>query len=231
MKNVNPLSPPVKEEFKIESIGENEVSEDLEEELEEEFEEELEEEEMDDLEYFDTFPTKEELEYHEWLLKYPRPSWVSAKRVRGLKVFVGNFTYECDFVVLEDTSSVTDHYLGGIVLGKPFVKASGHVYDKNKGTVIFEKENERIIFKMPHKIERFRNIEDLNTDNIPSFIEAGDDNKESDKGHENRNKKTYYSESLNLGLAYKRDESVTRAIKCLIKMKSSVSNIKESRKE
>ncbi|GKB51860.1 hypothetical protein Tco_0902613 [Tanacetum coccineum] len=46
-------------------------------------------------------------------------------RVKGLKVFVGNFTYECDFVVLEDTTSVIDHYLGGMVLGKPFVKETG----------------------------------------------------------------------------------------------------------
>ncbi|GJY36155.1 hypothetical protein Tco_0421533 [Tanacetum coccineum] len=29
-----------------------------------------------EIEYFDTFPTLEELEYHEWLLKYPKPSWV-----------------------------------------------------------------------------------------------------------------------------------------------------------
>ncbi|GJT29986.1 hypothetical protein Tco_0910261 [Tanacetum coccineum] len=27
-----------------------------------------------EIEYFDTFPTLEELEYHEWLLKYPKPS-------------------------------------------------------------------------------------------------------------------------------------------------------------
>nr|GEV17391.1 ribonuclease H-like domain-containing protein [Tanacetum cinerariifolium] len=46
-------------------------------------------------------------------------------RVKVLKVFVGNFTYKCDFVVLEDTTSVMDYYLGGMVLGKPFVKESG----------------------------------------------------------------------------------------------------------
>ncbi|GJU10818.1 hypothetical protein Tco_1133214 [Tanacetum coccineum] len=28
----------------------------------------------DEIEYFDTFPTLEELEYHEWLLKCPKPS-------------------------------------------------------------------------------------------------------------------------------------------------------------
>ncbi|GKA25173.1 hypothetical protein Tco_0711206 [Tanacetum coccineum] len=55
-----------------------EEEEEVEEEVEEEFEE-------DDLEYFTTFPTREELEYHEWLLKNPRPSWVRAKiRKRSL---------------------------------------------------------------------------------------------------------------------------------------------------
>ncbi|GJS09018.1 hypothetical protein Tco_0365814 [Tanacetum coccineum] len=94
-------------------------------------------------------------------------------RVKGLKVFVGNFTYKCDFVVLEDTTSVTDHYLGSMVLGKPFVKASRLVYDK------------------------------------------GDDSDQE---------KTHYSDSLNLGPAYRRDESVTQAIQCLIKMKSREGN-------
>ncbi|GJT68518.1 hypothetical protein Tco_1019998 [Tanacetum coccineum] len=48
-------------------------------EVEEELEEDEEEEEEVDLEYFDTFPTMEELGYHEWLLKNPRPPWVNAK--------------------------------------------------------------------------------------------------------------------------------------------------------
>nr|GEU40898.1 hypothetical protein [Tanacetum cinerariifolium] len=34
---------------------------------------ELKEEEDDDLEYFNMFPSMKELEYHEWLLKNPRP--------------------------------------------------------------------------------------------------------------------------------------------------------------
>ncbi|GKE34468.1 hypothetical protein Tco_1453790 [Tanacetum coccineum] len=42
-------------------------------------------------------------------------------RVRGLKVFIGNFTYECDFMVLEDSTSVIDHDLGSVV-----------IFDKNK---------------------------------------------------------------------------------------------------
>nr|GEW59156.1 hypothetical protein [Tanacetum cinerariifolium] len=39
----------------------------------------------DDVEYSDIFPTLEELGYHEWLLKYPKPSWVKAMiRIKNL---------------------------------------------------------------------------------------------------------------------------------------------------
>ncbi|GJZ75529.1 hypothetical protein Tco_0639994 [Tanacetum coccineum] len=66
-------------------------------------------------------------------------------RVKGLKIFVG----KCDFVVLEDTTSVMDHDLGSIVFRKPFVEATGLVYDKEEGTIAFEKDKEKIAFKCP----------------------------------------------------------------------------------
>ncbi|GJT63564.1 protein kinase-like domain, concanavalin A-like lectin/glucanase domain protein [Tanacetum coccineum] len=120
-------------------------------------------------------------------------------RVKGLKVFVGNFTYKCDFVVLEDTTSIIDHYLGGMVFGKPFVKTTGLVYNKDKGTVTFEKDKENITFKLPHKMERFKHIDKdiLKTNKIPPFIITRNDDDQE---------KTHYSDSLNLGPAYRRDE-------------------------
>ncbi|GKE87939.1 protein kinase-like domain, concanavalin A-like lectin/glucanase domain protein, partial [Tanacetum coccineum] len=154
------------------------------------------------IEYFDTFPTMEELEYHEWLLKYPKPSWVKAKirtrnlnnikisykighflkrqvyidlespinimskqhydmvmsiglksrqkpsnpskkcnfvgRIKGLKVFIGNFTYECNFMILEDTTSIIDHHLGEVIFGKTFAWNTGLIHDQEKGTITFK---------------------------------------------------------------------------------------------
>nr|GEV25373.1 hypothetical protein [Tanacetum cinerariifolium] len=80
---------------------------------------------------------------------------------------------------LEEEIDVIDPYLGGMVLGKPFVKESKHIYDKEEGTIMFEKNDERITFKMPHKMERFKDIEDLNTDKIPPFFvtSKGDEEK------------------------------------------------------
>ncbi|GJT40152.1 MAK10-like protein [Tanacetum coccineum] len=207
-----------------------------EEEFEEETKDEIEEEKEDSSKHFDTFLATKELGYHEWLLKNPRPPWVKAKimskrlgprrkpsnpgkifnfigRVKGLKVFVGNFTYECDFMVLEDTTSVIDHDLGSVIFGKPFVEATGLVYIRKEGTITFEKDKEKIVFKMPHKMEMFKRIDftDIRTNRIPPFAIESDDDK---------NKKTHYSDSLDLGPEYKHDENVCRAIRSLIGMKA-----------
>ncbi|GJR04120.1 hypothetical protein Tco_0527104 [Tanacetum coccineum] len=89
-------------------------------------------------------------------------------RVKGLKVFVRNFTYECDFKVLQDTTSVIDHDLGSVIFGKPFVETTGFVHDREEGTITFEKDKENNVFKMPHKMEMFKHI-DIKTDRIPPF--------------------------------------------------------------
>nr|GEX20615.1 protein kinase-like domain, concanavalin A-like lectin/glucanase domain protein [Tanacetum cinerariifolium]GEX63721.1 protein kinase-like domain, concanavalin A-like lectin/glucanase domain protein [Tanacetum cinerariifolium] len=122
-------------------------------------------------------------------------------RVKRLKVFVGKFTYECNFVMLEDTTSIIDQYLGGMILGKPFVKETELVYDKDEGTVTFERDKENITFKMPHKMESFKHIDKdiLKTNNISHFIIIGDDGDQE---------KTHYLNSLNLRPAYRCDESV-----------------------
>nr|GEV66821.1 ribonuclease H-like domain-containing protein [Tanacetum cinerariifolium] len=178
-------------------IGDKE-SKELEEEVEEEFKEE---EKADDLEYFDTFPNREELEYHEWLLKNPQTSGVRAKIKKGcldnikISCVIGYFLKEQAYINLEspvnkksklyyywiikDVSSVIDHYQGEMVFGKHFVKQSKLTYDKEEGTIIFEKNDKIVTFKMPHKMKRFKDIENLNTDNIPTFFLAskGDEEK------------------------------------------------------
>ncbi|GJY60078.1 hypothetical protein Tco_0459970 [Tanacetum coccineum] len=204
----------------------HEMTVESEEEFEEETEEEIEEEEEDSPEHFDTFPTMKELRLHyNWIMSKrleprrkpsnPGKIYNFMGRVKGLKVFVGNFTYKCDFVVLEDTTNVIDHDLGSVVFEKLSVEATGLVYDRKEGTIMFEKDKEEIVLKMPHKMEMFKHIDFTNvkTDRIPPFvIESDDDNSE----------KTYYSDSLDLGPEYKNDENVCRAIRSLIAIKAKI---------
>ncbi|GJU57821.1 hypothetical protein Tco_1235587 [Tanacetum coccineum] len=64
-----------------------------------------------------------------------------------------------------------------------------------------------------------------NLDNIKISCMAGQFLKRQvyiDPEHDDDQEKTHYSNSLNLGPAYRRDESMTEAIRCLIKMKNMV---------
>ncbi|GJW99869.1 hypothetical protein Tco_0183783 [Tanacetum coccineum] len=52
--------------------------------------------------------------------------WMSnfTGRIKGMDIFVGNFTYVTDFMIVEDISSIIDPRLSQVVLWKPFVEIS-----------------------------------------------------------------------------------------------------------
>nr|GEX51618.1 protein kinase-like domain, concanavalin A-like lectin/glucanase domain protein [Tanacetum cinerariifolium] len=180
------------------------AEEKIEEDCEAEFKEEIEEEE-ENVEYFDSFPQLRKIMSGrlEPRTKPSNPMKICnfVGRVRGLKVFVDHSTYECDFIILEDTTSIIDHDLGLVVFGKPFVEKTRLIYDNKEGTIAFEDNNDKLIFKMPHKMEMFKNVDftGVSTDRIPPFIIGGNDDD---------NEKPHYSDSLNLGPEYNYDESV-----------------------
>ncbi|GKF76854.1 protein kinase-like domain, concanavalin A-like lectin/glucanase domain protein [Tanacetum coccineum] len=112
-------------------------------------------------------------------------------RIRGLKIFIGSFAYECDFKILEDTTSIIDHHLREMVFGRPFIEETGLAYNKNEGAVMFKQDDKKITFKMPHTMEIFKQIKlmGLSTDFIPSFAH------EENFGHGRMN----YYQSLLIG--------------------------------
>ncbi|GJV29265.1 hypothetical protein Tco_1385713 [Tanacetum coccineum] len=111
-----------------------------------------------------------------------------------------------------------------MILGKPFVKESKLIYDKEEETVMFEKNDEKVTSKMPHKMERFKDIEDLNIDNIPPFFVTSKGDEEKEEGYVSRKRMTHYLECLKLGPEYKRDEGVIKTIQFLYGRSSSESN-------
>ncbi|GJS75933.1 hypothetical protein Tco_0725814 [Tanacetum coccineum] len=76
-----------------------------EEEFEEGTKEETKEEEKGNPEHFDTFPTMNELRYHEWILKNPRPPWVKAKIRTG---DVNNVKFSCMVVQFNKEQAYLD---------------------------------------------------------------------------------------------------------------------------
>ncbi|GJW11545.1 hypothetical protein Tco_1577372 [Tanacetum coccineum] len=63
------------------------------------------------VEYFDTFPTRNELTYHRKLDPRENANGGISNftgRIKGMHVFIGNFTYVVDFMIVEDISSILD---------------------------------------------------------------------------------------------------------------------------
>ncbi|GKE60833.1 hypothetical protein Tco_1511200 [Tanacetum coccineum] len=83
------------------------------------------------------------------------------RRIKGRNVFVGYFTYVLDFMIVEDISSIIDPRLSQVVLGKPFVAISNMTHDPPKGVVRFTNGTNEIAYKMPHKIEQYNSLSDL----------------------------------------------------------------------
>ncbi|GJX84242.1 hypothetical protein Tco_0335016 [Tanacetum coccineum] len=131
-------------------------------------------------------------------------------RVRRLKVFIGSFAYEYDFMILEDTTSIIDRHLGEMVFGRPFIDETGLVYNEGEGMVMFEQDDEKITFKNPHTIEIFKQTKlmGLSTDSIPPSTH------EENFGHG----RMHYYQSLLIGDEYKQDRGDRRGILRLMRL-------------
>ncbi|GJW19399.1 hypothetical protein Tco_0026835 [Tanacetum coccineum] len=195
-----------------EVIKEEESRFETDEEVEEIFKEE---EEDEDDENFNSFPTMKELSHYEWR-KPSNPDKISnfVGRVRRLKIFIGSFAYECDFMILEDTTSIIDRHLGEMVFGRPFIDETGLVYNEEEGTTMFKQDDEKITFKMPHTMEIFKQtrLMGLSTDSIPSFAY------EENFGHG----RTHYYQSLLIGDKYKQDGGDRRGIRHLMRLEKEM---------
>ncbi|GJU33546.1 hypothetical protein Tco_1181900 [Tanacetum coccineum] len=70
-------------------------------------------------------------------------------RIKGMHIFVGNFTYVLDFMIDEDISSIIDPRLSQAVLGMTFVEVSNMTHDLSLGVVKFTDGTNKFAYKMP----------------------------------------------------------------------------------
>ncbi|GJY07097.1 hypothetical protein Tco_0374151 [Tanacetum coccineum] len=121
-----------------------------------------------------------------------------------------NFAYECDFMILVDTTSIIDRCLGEMVFGRPFIDETGLVYNKEEGTVMFKQDNEKIKFKVPHTMEIFKQtrLMGASIDSIPPL--AYEENFS--------NGRTHYYQSLLIGNEYRQDEGYMRGVRHLMRL-------------
>ncbi|GJZ36442.1 hypothetical protein Tco_0582633 [Tanacetum coccineum] len=98
-------------------------------------------------------------------------------RIMGTHIFIGNFTYVSDFIIVEDISSIIDPRLSQVVLGKPFVEISNMTHDLSLGVVKFTDKTNEIAYKMPYKIEQYNSLSDLEKEHTKSVYLRNEEDK------------------------------------------------------
>ncbi|GJW82975.1 retrovirus-related pol polyprotein from transposon TNT 1-94 [Tanacetum coccineum] len=88
-------------------------------------------------------------------------------RIKGMHVFIGNFTYVIDFMIVEDISSIIDPRLSQVVLRRPFVEMSNMTHDPPEGVVRIKADwkmfwwLEIASLEVPQKEDTFQVVIDL----------------------------------------------------------------------
>ncbi|GJR77293.1 retrovirus-related pol polyprotein from transposon TNT 1-94 [Tanacetum coccineum] len=123
-------------------------------------------------------------------------------RIKRMHVFVGNFTYVIDFMIVEDISSIIDPRLSQVVLGGPFVEISNMTHDPPKGVVRFIRGADEVVYKMPHKIEQYDSFLDLKKEHTKSVYLRNKEDKKRGVEYVMSKILGFYKEFLELGPEY-----------------------------
>ncbi|GKE11327.1 hypothetical protein Tco_1414878 [Tanacetum coccineum] len=116
-----------------------------------------------------------------------------------MHVFVRNFTYVIDFMIVEDISSIIDPRLSQVVLWKPFVEISNMTHDPPEGVVRFINGTDEISYKMPHKIEQYNSLSDLEREHTKSVYLRNKEDKRRGVEYVMSKILGFYKECLELG--------------------------------
>ncbi|GJS42172.1 hypothetical protein Tco_0567215 [Tanacetum coccineum] len=121
------------------------------------------------------------------------------ERIKGMHVFIGNFTYVVDFVIVEDISSIIDPRLSQVVLGRPFVEISNMTHDPPEGVVRFTNGNDEVTYKMPRKIEQYNSLSNLEKEHTKSVYLRDEEEKRRGVDYVMSKILGFYKECLKLG--------------------------------
>ncbi|GJU86759.1 MAK10-like protein [Tanacetum coccineum] len=145
-----------------------------------------------------------------------------AGRVKGIHVFIVNFTYVVDFMIVEDISSVIDPRLSQVVLGRPFIEISNMTHDLPEGVVRFTNKNDEAAYKMPHMIEQYNSLSNLEKEHTKSVYLRNEKDKRRGVDYVMNKILGFYKECLELGPKYvtgmddEGEVTIARIVKALV---------------
>ncbi|GJT01616.1 hypothetical protein Tco_0822785 [Tanacetum coccineum] len=120
-------------------------------------------------------------------------------RIKGMHVFVGNFTYFVDFMIVEDIRSIIDPRLSQVVLGGPFIEISNMTHNPPEGVVRFINGTDEVAYKMPHKIEQYDSLSDLEKEHTKSVYLRNKEDRKIGVEYVMSKILRFYKECLELG--------------------------------
>ncbi|GJY89924.1 hypothetical protein Tco_0505120 [Tanacetum coccineum] len=123
-------------------------------------------------------------------------------RIKGMHVFIGNFTYVVDFMIVKNISSIIDPRLSLVVLERPFVEISNITHDPPEGVVRFANGNDEVAYKMPHKIEQYKSLSNLEKEHTKSVYLRNEEDKRRGVEYVISKILGFYKECLELGPEY-----------------------------
>ncbi|GJV33716.1 MAK10-like protein [Tanacetum coccineum] len=114
----------------------------------------------------------------------------------------GNFTYVVDFMIIEDISLIIDPRLSQVVLRRPFIEISNMTHDLPKGVVRFTNKNDEVAYKMPHKIEQYNSLSNLEKEHTKSVYLRNEEDKKRGVDYVISKILWFYKECLELSPEY-----------------------------
>ncbi|GJS28976.1 hypothetical protein Tco_0489596 [Tanacetum coccineum] len=107
-----------------------------------------------------------------------------------------------DFMIVEDISLIIDPRLSQVVLGRPFIEISNITNDLPEGVVRFTNKNNEVAYKIPHKIEQYNSLSDLEKEHTKSVYLRNKDDKRRGVNFVMSKILGFYKECLELGPKY-----------------------------
>ncbi|GJZ21650.1 MAK10-like protein [Tanacetum coccineum] len=123
-------------------------------------------------------------------------------RIKGMHVFIGNFTYVVDFMIVEDISSIIDPRLSQVVLGRPFIEISNMTHDPPEGVVRFSNGDDEVAYKMPYKIKQYNSLSNLEKEHTKSVYLRNEEDKKRGVDYVMSKILGFYKDCLELGPEY-----------------------------
>ncbi|GJR56387.1 retrotransposon ORF1 [Tanacetum coccineum] len=123
-------------------------------------------------------------------------------RIKGVHIFIGNFTYVVYFMIVEDISSIIDPRLSQVVLGRHFIEISNMTHDLPEGVDRFTNVDDEVAYKMPHKIEQYNSLSNLEKEHTKSVYLRNEEDKRRRVDYVMSKILRFYKECLELSPEY-----------------------------